>query len=339
MGIKFSKEELDKYLNRHVKVAMKELKDKAYGTSSKKRLMDINNIKFKFDDLDDAVGQYSYYNLTIEVDNSYINNKTSLHRLDRDIIETLKHELLHHFVNDKFHRWEFLSNLHFAGDSSPIFLALLRWFKVKSGYRSDKYFKYSELYKEVMKINGYTELMERLQDEALDYTLAVRDIKKEVVNDVEISNVIRFGRGYTVGFSKEKISVIGDSYKKFLRKNTHIINRFILGCNIKPTDVKKLYDRKKYDIYNCEYEDLGESILLDDKYKNETKRERKVYNMKHSYERHMAYEMIMYYGEVDAEELEELKTNRYIKKINQVEDNKYEVIPMFSSEKYELYVI
>ncbi|MCD3254362.1 hypothetical protein [Clostridium botulinum] len=161
------------------------------------------------------------------------------------LISIIRHELVHAFVNEKFELWG--NDIEgYQHDSSPIFLSVLYFVGGITTHKCCKAWIKSDLYKTIMRMNGYENLRLYLSKLLIDYEGAVRKIKQ--VQNVDgdkinvMSNVFTFGDGDVIGW-KNIFSNIIDIYTTTENKKIKQVhdesNLFSIGFETKPTDINK----------------------------------------------------------------------------------------------------
>lgn len=99
-----------------------------------------------------------YLNYKPDFYSSYFGRRKKYYK--RQLIETIRHEILHGFCYENF---ESFSNIEGSyRDASPIFLSVLTFFKCPSGHKCENNFKKSPIYNDVIKIKNFAELEQYL---------------------------------------------------------------------------------------------------------------------------------------------------------------------------------
>lgn len=234
------------YLMKCVKKAEDELKKKAFPRVHK-RFVYLDELKFEWKDYltSYALGSYSSKEETIYVNKRLLDEVKNRNRINRKIVDTIKHELIHYFVSEWFDRYRRGSH-NFCGDTSPIFLSMLCWLcpNKENGYRAFRDFKKSEMYKKIMEFEDFHKLFIYLKNMVYEYVDVFIELKIEEGNATYFSNDFMFNqddrRGMFIKLSQKLTCKPNSQYKEIKT------NFFMLGYDVMPKDVKRLYNRKKY---------------------------------------------------------------------------------------------
>ncbi len=250
---RFTEQELQRYLNRHIKIASKELKKAAYGRKRGK-FINISEIKFRFSQFkteQQCLGQYFANNNSFEIviNESLLDETKSLYRLNREIVEVIKHEMIHHYVNlmFDFNREDY----RFTNDSSPIFLAYIQFLNAKSHHVCYSYYtKYSQLAARVRACRNFDEFENMMIDLCIEYKEVFRKLERDYTLDTKFINEFSFGCGKTIALEKTSMDKL-DNWNKLEESYYLISNNFYIGPMVSPNMLDNLYKRKRYN-YNLE---------------------------------------------------------------------------------------
>lgn len=226
--IKFSTESRKVFLRHKVKIKIKEIGDKEiiafYENTSEyeKEYTHIINITPMF----------------ITCCACWIDIKHSNY-VHTQIVEALKHELIHAFVFEEFETLDIIKNMH--SDYSPIFLSCLYWAGGSSSHSYVEKFRYSELADKVLACSNYTELKDLLLEYIFEYERSILRINKEIGPTRKLSIMFNF---YGAGIKKAFYIKIKKLKKDRGKLNTSTYEQLILGIGFLVTPSSLLYDYK-----------------------------------------------------------------------------------------------
>lgn len=154
----------DDYLQQLYNIALEELRKKCFKYSRVNHFKDMEEVKWSYTRNWNVVGSFNVESREIIVDKNLLfeNNLTTNFRgeqgkLNRKIVNTLKHEIMHRYVADSFGKNE-------TNDANPIFMSMLLYANPDedNAYECFRDFKQTYTYKELMKSETFNILEVKL---------------------------------------------------------------------------------------------------------------------------------------------------------------------------------
>lgn len=164
----------DEYLQDLLSIAMNELRKKAF--PYKRRLFIYHDVKIVSEEMKSntcgyvSVEDFLNDEVIIHINRKYLihnnelttcNRKKFQRRLNKTIINVIKHELIHAYTYFKYDNRIFKDvHLNFYKDSSIIFMSYVLWFNndEENGYDSFRQFKETDFYRKVMNCKSFDEV-------------------------------------------------------------------------------------------------------------------------------------------------------------------------------------
>lgn len=227
----------------------------------------IKIVEKDFDDLNVA-GQYHWdedkkiHNIYVSKNHLYNMQKIPLVYYRRNwkynIMDTIRHELIHAFVQEKW-EWIYSDIKNKNADASPIFLAILSFVSTNSGHKCMKGFIKTKLFDFVKhSCRTYEQLEDYLLEYLYDLNKEIKDLKdinnkenyfaKKDKNLYVINNNFEFA-GRCAGFRKwietKQINKYTNILTKKTDKQTVIVRTWQIGCNTPIKKIKNLYNKKE----------------------------------------------------------------------------------------------
>ncbi|OAA91321.1 hypothetical protein [Clostridium coskatii] len=196
----------------------------------------------------EPVGNYRYKHhifINLEIIKDYTESNWGKRYFKQRIKDTIAHELIHAYVFEEYEGFCDIENTYL--DGSPIFLSILAYLNLPSGYKSWKSFIRTDLYKKIKQCNTFEKVEHMLFRTVLAYEKKFRELERIVDNNKKIlvANFFEFANGYTTGVKGYSTVTFNDN--GFLCKS----NSFQIGAY---TDISKLNALIKKKIVNNSFE-------------------------------------------------------------------------------------
>lgn len=165
------------------------------------------------------------------IDNYKIYCKYHMKKIGKqNLIDVIRHELIHAFVFEEFEEWEYIEGCH--RDYSPIFLGCLYWANGVSYHTYINEFNNTDLCKSIKECNNYDSVHTILLRYIFSLEETVRNINKDIGPFKELG----------IRFNSRGAGIV---------KNTYLKQKSIFFCENKKTKMVK------------EYLELGIGFLVD----------------------------------------------------------------------------
>ncbi|MBU3215847.1 hypothetical protein LL033_11860 [Clostridium estertheticum] len=184
----------------------------------------------------------------------------------RQVKSIIKHELIHALVEQEFeHIYKNIKGKN--RDASPVFLTVLSWCGGISNHDCMRNFRHTDNYIESMNcLDKYEDLYDYIIEMLYSYNEVIRDLETQN-NDKEFleqngkiglkmkTNKFEFANrksGFFKNSEIKRINIFKENNKFAKNTNVNIINTFEIGCNVLPSQILELFN-KKQDCYADNY--------------------------------------------------------------------------------------
>lgn len=241
------------YLMKIVKKAENELKKKAYPRVHC-RFMDIERLKFEWFESWEADGTYDKEEKRISLNIRFCDENRT--RIPRRAVEVMKHELIHHYCYYWLDQYEYevdYSNyLHWCGDGSPVFNALLMWFNVPYyGSKSYRRFVKTDFAQEIMECSNFNKVMVKVFKYTSEFESSFRNMDSNCIFTIDHKDNIAYSKLINFSFGNEKSVGISEGYRlnnsldKFEEyKHKGIVTGLILGADVTLKQLQEHMERE-----------------------------------------------------------------------------------------------
>lgn len=193
--------------------------------------------------------------------------------LKNDVIHTIRHEILHAYVKERFKYICKLDNCE--ADASIIFLMHLQFFGVYSGHDCADSYKYSEIYKKVKECKDYDEFLDLVIDIIHDLNNLQRKLEKKYEDkSIKInfgsrnSSIYKFiqAKSKYIVKNEEKLKLIEVEAITFAIGSATPINRIeeLITKKLKNREVAEIREIKKIYMKKVGEKIYSKEVILDE---------------------------------------------------------------------------
>lgn len=203
----------------------------------------------------DIKNQYRYTHL-IQINpcliDNYIWTDAYKKRYKKELVDTIRHELIHAMVYEEFEGWVDRDEVKGTqADGSPVFLSCLQFLNGDAnGHKCGNKFRYSKVYEQIKDFTEWKQLRKYCIKLMLSYNIETQKIKDKynkqdyLKNNIKlINNSFRFSN---VGFGLDA-DTCTKAKMKYRKNNSRLITLdsvFEIGAYILPQDLEKLFIKK-----------------------------------------------------------------------------------------------